>query len=276
MLRWGVQNQVLFDKGKSGFAVIHGSEGDGDDFRLLGSWFDTALRMETNVSKIVGKARSKSTALLRSKRYYGTNDMVHQFKTHVLCHLELNTGGFYHALDTVLDPLDRVQDHFVKEINLTAEMAFIEYNLAPLSTRRDIAMLGLIFKCVHGQAHQDLQHLFPLSEMPAHGYPTRLKEHRHEFQLKEDRVGTKHALLRRSVFGLTRVWNRLPREAVAAKTVTDMQKCLTSIVRAACRHGASDWAHLLSPRPVILKETAYMERLLYAERPLLNIFPRMK
>ena len=56
VLDWGSRNQVLFDKKKSAFAIIHGLEGDGDDFRLLGSWFDTALRMETNISKMLAKA----------------------------------------------------------------------------------------------------------------------------------------------------------------------------------------------------------------------------
>ena len=80
---------------------------------------DTALRMETNIQKIIAKACPKVTALLRTKRFYSTRELVQQYKTHVLCHLELNTGAFYHALDTVLAPLDQLQSHFLKEIGLT-------------------------------------------------------------------------------------------------------------------------------------------------------------
>ena len=132
---------------------MHGNEGEGEEFRSLGSWIDTSLRMEANIQKILGKTRPKVTALLRTKRFYSTRDMVHQFKTHVLCHLELNTGAFYHALDTVLEPLDRLQTHFLHEIGLSPEAALLEYNLLPLRSRRDISMLGLIYKCAHGRAH---------------------------------------------------------------------------------------------------------------------------
>ena len=31
-----------------------------------------------------------------------------QYKAHVLCILELNTGSFYHAATSVLEPLDNV------------------------------------------------------------------------------------------------------------------------------------------------------------------------
>ena len=80
---WGVRNQVLFDPQKKSFGILHDSEGDGEDFRFLGSWMDTALRMETNVQKMLGKARPKVTALLRTKRFYETSEMVNQCKTHV-------------------------------------------------------------------------------------------------------------------------------------------------------------------------------------------------
>ena len=182
-----------------------------------------------------------------------------QYKSHVLYHLEVNTGGFYHALDSVLDTLERLQTSFLNNIGLTREEGFLAYNLAPLSTRRDIAMLGLIYKSVHKTAHNDLQSLFPRSAGPRHSYQTKYQAHRHDMQLVEDRPGTKHALLRRSVFGLTRIWNRLPGAVVHAKTVTECQKALTAMVRAGCRKGLRDWSELLSPRPIILRESPYFE-----------------
>jgi hypothetical protein len=83
--QWGVQNRIAFDPGKEDFAVIHATEGEGKDFRLLGTWWDTGLRMETNVRRIVAKARPKVDAILRSRRFYSTKDLVRQYKTHVLC-----------------------------------------------------------------------------------------------------------------------------------------------------------------------------------------------
>ena len=60
---WGVRNQVLFDPQKKSFGILYDSEGEVEDFRFLGSWMDTALRMETNVQKMLGKARPKAIAL---------------------------------------------------------------------------------------------------------------------------------------------------------------------------------------------------------------------
>ena len=91
---WGNANQVIFDQSKEEFVVIHGKEGEGNDFRYLGTWMDTAMKMGTNIDKILARTRPKTTALLRSKRFYTTRDMVQQYKTHILCHLECNSSGF--------------------------------------------------------------------------------------------------------------------------------------------------------------------------------------
>jgi len=216
---WGRRNRVIFEETKEEFVILHGVEGEGEDFRALGTWMDTSLRMETNVRKMLSKARPKVTALLRSRKYYSTIEMLTQYKTHVLCLLEINPGGFYHATDTVVEQFEKVQNHFLREMGVSREEASLDFNLLPLSTRRDIGMLGLIFKSVHGRAHDDLQQLFPRKPPATHTYGTKLQSHRHSLQLCENRPGTHHALLRRSVFGLIRVWNRLPKAAVSAPSV---------------------------------------------------------
>ena len=50
----------------------------------------------------------------------------------------------------LLQRLDRIQDRFLEELGLSAAEALLKHNLAPLSTRRDIAMLGLIHRTVLG------------------------------------------------------------------------------------------------------------------------------
>jgi hypothetical protein len=109
---WGDTNQVEFDASKENFVIIHKRSGQGDDFRLLGSWIDVCLNMDTNISKTLARARPKVTTLLRTRPYYTTCDMITQYKAHVLCILELNTGSFYHAATSVLEPLDHVLDLF--------------------------------------------------------------------------------------------------------------------------------------------------------------------
>ena len=178
--------------------------------------------------------------------------MVTQFTTHVLCLLETNVGGFYHATSSALSPLDRLQDSFLREIGLMREQGFTIYNMAPLATRRDIAMLGLIFRCATGRAHVGLQALFPVAPPVGHTHSTRAVHRRHNKQLLEEGVGTHHALIQRSVFGLLRVWNRLPADVVEKPSVSSFQTAVTGIVKDECRARTPDWSRILSPTRFLL------------------------
>jgi len=249
---WGVANKVVFDASKEKFAILHKQSGQGDDFRLLGTWFDVALGMGENIAKIMAKARPKITALLRTRSFYSISDMISQYKAHVLTILEVNTGAFYHAVTSILDPLDNLQESFLRQLGLTRRQAMLDHNLAPLSVRRDIAMLGLIFRCVSGDAHPELMSLFPAAAPPQHRHYTRRAANQHGRQLQEDRPGTHPALLQRSIFGLIRVWNRLPDHVVLNTEVPMFQRSLTEMVRERCRADDDSWHHLLSPRSFIL------------------------
>ena len=136
--KWGALNRVSFDAGKEEFAVVHHQHGEGRDFRLLGPVFDAKLLMHSAVQKLVSKAKPKTQALLKLRRFYSTSDLVYQFKTHVLCVLEGCTAAVYHAATSVLRPLDRVLDSFLEELGLSREEAFLRHNLAPLTFRRDV------------------------------------------------------------------------------------------------------------------------------------------
>ena len=76
--------------------------------------------------------------------------LVKQYKGQVLPTLEFGTPAVYHCTDSVLEQVDRVQRRFLRETGLTEEEALLKYHLAPLQTRRDIAMLGLIHRTVLG------------------------------------------------------------------------------------------------------------------------------
>ena len=62
--------------------------------------------------------------LMRSRPYYSDNDMMLQFKTHILGILESNIGGIYHATQTVLAPLDMAVTTFVHALNIEVDIAF--------------------------------------------------------------------------------------------------------------------------------------------------------
>ena len=54
-------------------------------------------------------------------------------------------------LQTMLKGLDDIQSRMLRIVNATEIDAFVYFNLAPLSTRRDIAMLGIIHRAALGK-----------------------------------------------------------------------------------------------------------------------------
>ena len=158
---WGSYNRVEFDPGKKAFVILHPSIGEGDDFRLLGLITDCRLKMQAAVDALLKKARPKAQALMRTRSYYDLEEMMLQYKTHILGILESVTAGIYHAGVSILAPLDRLQTTFVHNFNIDVTEAFMRYNLAPLALRRDIAMLGFLHKCNMPDAPADMKRLFP-------------------------------------------------------------------------------------------------------------------
>ena len=203
--------------------------------------------MHKAVQKVLGKARPKLQALLQTQRFYTTGEMVVQYKTHLLCTLESCNAAIYHAADSTLEPLDHVQETFLEKVGLSKEEAFLDYNLGPLSWRRDVAMLGLLHKCALGLAHPRLRELFPLVTRQPAAYFTRYTARRHTKQLLERCTGDFLELTRRSLFGLVRVYNFLPEEVVQTATVKEFQKLLTAETKESCRNGRA-WETMYSPR----------------------------
>jgi hypothetical protein len=246
---WGKMNRVEFDPGKEAFAVIHHKEGEGPDFRLLGPVFDPKLLMHTAIKKVANRARPKMIALLKTKRFYTTKEMIIQFKTHLLCVLESCSAAIYHASESVLDPLNRVVNHFLRDINVDPASAFLVFNLAPLGLRRDIGILGLLHKCTLGLAHPWLLELFPPCQyhMPAN---TRYSGGRHDRQILERCKGNFLEITRNSLFGLVRVYSFLPLKAVRCTTVKQFQRTLTDMAKQRCADGCEDWQTRFSPRVI--------------------------
>ena len=77
--------------------------------------------------------------------------------------LESCSGAIYHALTTALAPIAALYSTFLHATDTTPLTAFTQYNLAPPTLRRDIAMLGLLHKVTLRLAHKDFARLFPPS-----------------------------------------------------------------------------------------------------------------
>ena len=60
--------------------------------------------------------------------------------------MQYKTAGAQVALTSVLLELDHVQTQCLRQLELTEELALMNFNQAPLATRRDIVVLGVIHR----------------------------------------------------------------------------------------------------------------------------------
>ena len=107
--------------------------------------------MAESISELVSAAGWKLRTLLRTRRFYTDADLVVLYKAHLLSYLEYRTPAIYHATRAILSRLDAVQTRFLKDVGVDEVTALIKFHLAPLTTRRDIAMLGLIHRTAMGR-----------------------------------------------------------------------------------------------------------------------------
>ena len=173
----------------------------------------------------------------------------------MLSTVEFCTPAVYHCTTSALEELDKVQRRFLHELGVSTEDALLKYNLAPLQTRRDIAMLGLMHRTVLGQSIQHFSEWFFPDALPQPAYTTRRQSRLHNRQLYDWLRTRDTELLRRSVLGLVRVYNELPQEAVSLNTVKAFQHWLQNTVKAAARRGAENWENLLNLRKRSWKQT---------------------
>ena len=183
--------------------------------------------------------------LLRASRFYDTVALVKLYKSNVLSFIEYGTPAFYHASPSVLAALDGIQSAFLDHLSVSSRDALLKLNLAPLTTRRDIAMLGLLHRIRLGTAPACLANLFPFRSNPIYSYGRRDGPPRHQHQ-SDDPVSAQSPLyMKRSVFGLLRVYNGLAPDTVELQTVKSFQRKLQNLVKDATENGS--WESVLSP-----------------------------
>ena len=129
----------------------------------------------------------------------------------------------YHAAKTILAGIDAVQRRFLRECGLSDEEALLHFNLAPLETRRDIAMLGLIHRSVLGGGPRHFANMFLPSPPSA--------SQKHDKQLLTHRSPRHLQILSRSALGLVDVYNLLPAQVVCQKSVASMQHELQALFK---------------------------------------------
>ncbi len=235
---WGDANQVAFDASKESKHILKLHEPAGTEFKLLGVLFDDGLSMSTAVGQLVAEAGWKLRALLRTRRFYTDADLVVLYKSHLLSFLEYRTPAIYHATRDVLARLDAVQFRFLREAGISKEDALVHFHLAPLSVRRDIAMLGVIHRAVLGKGPAHFQKHFVLASQTMR-------------KVVDPRASFKHPIIKRSVLGLVAVYNMLPASSVALNSVKEFQRALQHIVTERVKMGRGDWEDTFNPRASI-------------------------
>ena len=170
--------------------------------------------------------------------------MIDQFKTHIWGLIECNSGGYFHAANSLLVKVDKVQTRFLKELDLTEEQAFLDFNFAPCRVRRNIAILGLIHKRVLGKCHPSYDRLLPFSQVKS----TRANAHNKQLYGHWCEITSHQALFNKSIFLMVDRYNFLEQSTVNAKTVSIFQFELTQIVRTRCEQHDAEWRSSFCPR----------------------------
>ena len=174
--------------------------------------------------------------------------MVGLYTSKLLSYIEYRTAAIFHACDTHLARIDSIQDRFLSDLGISVLDGLFVFNLAPLRVRRQIAMLGVIHRCVLGQGPKQLHRFFQRKEVPDQQPPTRSAERRHNSQLVDIRDGHFLEIQRRSALGLVWVYNRLPGQVIAARSVSHFQHELQEVVASRALSGSENWLDTLDPR----------------------------
>ena len=188
--------------------------------------------------------------LLRTRAFFSTPELVHLYKAQVLSYCESSTPGIYHAAASVLERIDKVQRRFLRNVGLDDFAALKDFRLAPLSSRRDISMLGVLHKVVLGKAPKPLAALFPVvgvvHEPLAVFQRLRHWRPRHTRQLHTDVNYGSNDVMQRSLFGLVHLYNRLPQTAVDSSSARAFQGKLQAALKKFADSRADNWQELFS------------------------------
>ncbi len=107
----GQANRVSFDACKESKHVLSRLEPAGGNFKILGvSFFDCKLLMDDAAHDVAIECGWKLETMLRSKRFFSGGELIASYKAHALSYIEYRTSAIYHASDTVLSEIDKIQD----------------------------------------------------------------------------------------------------------------------------------------------------------------------
>ena len=205
--KWGSANQVIFESTKESFHILLHTDFHGSSFKLLGVTFDLQLSMGDAVHECAIEAYWRLSSLLHCRRFFQVKDLVLQYKSQVLSFLEYRTCAITHAADCRLAALDSVQRRFLRNVNVSVFDGLHVFNLAPLSCRRDIASLGIIYRAITNRGPLQLRNLSQLDIASRRSSP---RWRTHSYQVLDTTTHLHRDYLNRSTFGYVRIFDILP------------------------------------------------------------------
>ena len=202
--------------------------------------------MHTEVTKVATEGSRRLNVVLKLRKYYEVPAVFRLYKAHILPYLERSTPAIFHARPNVLKILDNVQTFFLEAMGVSEKEALINFNLAPLNARRHIGMLGCLHRSQLGKLPNCLSTFFPRARSTMYHY-SRGCNPPHDVKI-ECRVSPFSCImLRRSVFGLVPVYNKLPAKTVAATFISTFQRLLQTMMKSSASNDAPQWQVMYSP-----------------------------
>ena len=129
-----------------------------------------------------------------------------------------------------------LQSRLLCDIGLNDTEALLHFNLAPLHTRRDIAMLGVVHRAALGQGPPQLRRFFPMRSSSL--MPGGL----HGMQVVDVAAGFTQEYVLRSALGKARIYNALPQHIFNTNpNVAELQSLLQQILKSRAQSGYVLW-----------------------------------
>ena len=169
---------------------------------------------------------------------------------------EFRTAAIYHACCSCLEALDHIQDRLLEAAGMTSIEALNGCRLAPLSSRRDMALLGLIHRSVLGRGPGHFAEFFR-PDVTARSEASSRDVHRLQLVEYSEAHWTDFMYpnsrqadyIGHSMVGLVSIYNRLPAYTVeGSSSVSSFQAALQALLQSKANAGEAGWATTFSPR----------------------------
>jgi hypothetical protein len=121
--------------------------------KLLGLMVDTDLALDSAIDSLLVKSRPKITIILRARHCHSVPNRNAQFKIHIWGLMKANIGGMFYATSIRPPKIEHEYVRFLRELGISVEYVFEEFNSAPPKFRRNIGILGLWHEHVLGLRH---------------------------------------------------------------------------------------------------------------------------